>query len=1569
MIEEGPIQGQKNSNLSHKILNKSPVVVFLWEKEKDWSIEFVSSNVSEVLGCEIEDSNASNVNLKTLIHPQDLDVFSDEIDQLNQRKNKRGTHRPFRLKCKDTSYIWVKLFTHVRSRKNKDIVYEGVLYNITQDVQREENLQNEIEASHQKTLQYKTFANASFEGIMISENGIGVECNSKALEMLGYTLEEATGLPATAVIADESKSLVIDNMNNDYSKPYDVVAQRKDGTKFNAEIQGRNFVQGERLLRITAIRDITERKKGEKALNDSREELFKSNQVLQRKTNFLKTVNEFTHEVAMSKTIKALIISLVGVAKNKFSFEDCVVYLCDKSSDQLVEQGRRSLKSRKTLKKGVGIVGTAALEGKAIWVKDTSKDSRYIVDEKMRYSELAVPIMCNGEVLGVIDSEHSEKNYFTQEHVDVLETIANIAGSRIKQISSQKALLESELKHRLIFEKAKDSIFLIKDGLFVDCNNVTIKMFGCATKEDLVGESPVKFSPKIQPDGRYSEAKAKEKINNAYSGKTQTFYWLHKKMDGSIFDAEVILNRFRMNDELYLQAVVRDITERKMMELTLKKSEKLYRNLIELTSTVAWEIDVNTNQFTYMSAQIEKVSGYTKEQWKDLSFWEDTIHPEDKDQAIDYCRRAVTKGVNHSFEYRMIKANGEVAWINKVVSVVKVNDNVVGLRGYFLDITEEKTSEKIKEEYTQKLRDKVTELEEAKENYRRLFDDNRVSLLEEDFTIPCNRIEELKASGVKDFLKYAKSNPEFINQCIKDIKVVQVNKASVVLFKADSKEHLVGSTSRIKTESTPGHYTRIFNEIFKNQYEIISETSFRDLSGQIIYGIEKIHLNRDHKLDTVTANISIINITERVIVEQKLQERNEHLMTVTEALSDKNKMLIDSRFRFENLFEQNPISVWEEDVSETIALLKSLDLNNEEVLNYLDKHPQFVERCAKSIQVLNVNSYTLRLFGIDSKKELYNLLIESFNEKSYEVFKEGLVSLHNGDRKYSKETQYKKKNGEIIQAILKLVLIDDGGTAIVSIIDITPLKKTQKELFRAKERAEENETHFRTIFDTYIDPVSIGRLSDSKLVRINKGFTNKIGYKESEVIGKTAIDLNIWVDIEARKKTIAEVKKNGFVHGVEMELRLRNGEIRTELLSLRKFSVKNEDFLLVVSHDITLRKNAENELLNKQKELIEAKEKAEEADRLKTEFLNNLSHEIRTPLNGIIGFSSFLSDEFLSEELRNQYVKIIQSSGGQLVRVIDEILEISKLEKNQLVPQKVEVDIERLLFDLYSIFKLKAEEKGISLSLIGDSKVEVQQMITDETKLNKILSNLLQNALKFTSKGGIEFGYKVIGSFIEFYVKDTGIGIDVQKQNRVFERFAQEDKSIAPTYGGLGLGLSIVKEHVDLLGGSVNLVSSKGMGSTFLVSLPYDPVEKVNLEPVIEIPRVENIDIQTIQVLVVEDDEVSSRLMIRLIDKLLVNSVVVHAVNGQEAVDYVKQIGYFDLILMDINIPILNGYQATAAIKKINPKIPIVAQTAYSTSEDIKRIEDAGCVDFISKPIKPTLLEGLFEKYLPQNLK
>jgi PAS domain S-box-containing protein len=372
--------------------------------------------------------------------------------------------------------------------------------------------------------------------------------------------------------------------------------------------------------------------------------------------------------------------------------------------------------------------------------------------------------------------------------------------------------------------------------------------------------------------------------------------------------------------------------------------------------------------------------------------------------------------------------------------------------------------------------------------------------------------------------------------------------------------------------------------------------------------------------------------------------------------------------------------------------------------------------------------------------------------------------------------------------------------------------------------------------------------------------------------------------------------------------------------------------------------------------LLRAKEKAEEADKLKTAFLANMSHEIRTPMNAILGFSQLLSIPNLTDEKKEQYLNIINTKGNSLVKLINDIIDASKVEAGQLTLAFTSFRVNDLLKTIKQFYdkeKVFQQRESLEIRLTIPKRSNRLEIFSDQGRLEQVLTNLMDNALKFTEKGFIEFGYTIDDKSIDFYVADSGVGIDSSKQQLIFDRFRQVEGDALRFKGGTGLGLSISKGIVDLLGGKIWVESSLGKGAKFFFSLPNSVVkEGLTDEEVIAADEIESKfpDWKNLVLLIAEDEEVNYLLLKELLEPTGVN--MLWARDGAQAVELVSNIKKIDAILMDIKMPIMNGYAATMEIRQINASIPIVAQTAYAFTEDRQKAEAAGCDDYLVKPIQ-----------------
>ena len=393
------------------------------------------------------------------------------------------------------------------------------------------------------------------------------------------------------------------------------------------------------------------------------------------------------------------------------------------------------------------------------------------------------------------------------------------------------------------------------------------------------------------------------------------------------------------------------------------------------------------------------------------------------------------------------------------------------------------------------------------------------------------------------------------------------------------------------------------------------------------------------------------------------------------------------------------------------------------------------------------------------------------------------------------------------------------------------------------------------------------------------------------------------------------------------------------------------------------RNNLEQLVNNRTSELEIAMKKAEENDKLKTAFLQNISHEIRTPMNAIIGFSALLKQQDLPKEERNQFVDIINGSCNQLLSIINDIINIATIESGQAKVNESRVNINSVVKIFYEQFKLKTLSKNVELSYkttLDDKEAYFQ---IDETKFIEIFSNLINNAIKFTENGTVEYGYEVRGSFLQFYVKDSGIGIASEQHDKIFERFRQAGSTIASKFGGTGLGLSISKAYVELLGGHIWLKSEEDKGSEFYFTIPIKRlVSKNNSQTLSQhIEKAENKTAYRAHILVVEDEEFNFRYLQKILS--ILHFSVERASNGLEAVEKCKINKDIKLILMDIKMPEMDGYEAVRLIRTFNPTIPIIAQTAYALAKDKEKIMESGFDDYITKPIDKNLLVDCIEKY------
>ena len=647
------------------------------------------------------------------------------------------------------------------------------------------------------------------------------------------------------------------------------------------------------------------------------------------------------------------------------------------------------------------------------------------------------------------------------------------------------------------------------------------------------------------------------------------------------------------------------------------------------------------------------------------------------------------------------------------------------------------------------------------------------------------------------------------------------------------------------------------------------------------------------------------------------------------------------------LIEQLEMLPWKEDNQEEsqhlIQLLKlairKAQLNSDSLA---EKMTEGVAQCqiicdsegaAYDYRFISVNKAFETHTGIQADKAVGKTILEIFPDvEKFWIKFYGDVALtqksnstthynHNTKRHYT-STAYSSTKGEFT------MLFKDSTESIELTAANLEIVKSQTHNSAVINHMQEAFAHCEIICDATGEPINY------RFINVNEAFVNHTGVTSKDAIGKTILD--IFPDLE---KSWIKIFGQVAITNIPSSF-IKYNHNTNRYYQVNAFSPAKGEFASF-RRDITDQET-------KRIELEKAYLKAEENDKLKSSFLANMSHEVRTPMNAILGFSSLLEDDAVSEKEKKVCLKQIKSSGNKLLTIISDIVDISKIDAKQQKLVFEECDLNQLFDELYNQYSVLNTNAELSIKIEKEQKDRFI-ILTDETRLNQILSNLIDNALKYTQKGEVKIGYRLKDNTLEFYIKDTGIGIKKENQKIIFERFAQVNDPSSAVASGTGLGIPIAKGLIELFKGKIWFTSAHQKGSTFYFSIPINVQKERKTETTFN---------HTL--LIAEDDDVNFLLLELWLNR---HFNIIRAINGVEAVRLYNEHDSIDLILMDIRMPYMDGIEATKEIRKTDSAIPIIAHTAYAMNEESFAIKKAGCNQVLIKPITREMLFAVLATY------
>lgn len=1005
--------------------------------------------------------------------------------------------------------------------------------------------------------------------------------------------------------------------------------------------------------------------------------------------------------------------------------------------------------------------------------------------------------------------------------------------------------LEKNTEFKSLLEGTKDGVLIVNKSLKVIELNPAFLAITELKKEDIIGKSGFilakKFgSPKVL-------GVLLKNLKKMVLGKTIEEYQIPYK-DKTL----AISSGLNFKTNLYY-VTIRDVSENKRAQTALKDSENLYKTLFNSSKDAIMTIDVETMKFSSGNMAILKMFGLKNlDEFLNKNPWE--ISPKiqkdgsySKEKALKNIHIALEEG-HTQFEWEHIRANGEIFPVIVTLTNIKTEDKTI-IQAIVRDLSQEKQHRK--------------KIYESEEKYKILVESSNdgIFIAQNEMVKYANpKMTEITGYSTDEILN--KSFFDFVaNEEINRVKALYKNRhndnkapenyQSIAISKSGKKIDVNVSVITIKYNGESAIQV-ILRDITQQKeaekslaeseekFKFLSKSTFEGIivhqNGIIIDANEAFyHMTGYSKEEAAGKNLIdyVILAEDKKLVYSKITQKQVKPYTITARRKDGTLFIaeLEAKDVFHNGKKVRIAAI--RDVTETHELQKNLEIS-EEIYRTV-----FENTGTATCIINNEGLITLANTKFSSLSGLP--LNKIINKKKWSDFvhPEDLKRMNQQhqlrrNNKQEAQSQYEFRfvdyHNNIKHILVVVDMIPDTTNSVTSLLDITNLKNAEQllkeneekliiqnhELTLAKQNADKNQANLQLIIKKSPIPMVITDLNE-KVEYVNDKFIKKFGYTIEDLPTAHAWGKLAYPDIDYRNQVQESwnkaIQKAIDTHSdIEMQkwdLHTKNGRIKT----CEFYMVPIENKFLIVMKDIT------KEIKNKQ-ELIRAKEKAEESDRLKSSFLANMSHEIRTPMNGILGFTELLKEPNLTGDEQKMYIDIIKRSGDRMLDTVNDLIDISKIETGQMLTVKAEVNINDELEVIYNFFKPEAENKGLKLEWLYQLSEDINIIQTDKHKLHSLLTNLIKNAIKYSDQGLIEIGAYQEQQFIEFYVKDEGIGIPENRLDAIFQRFEQVDFLDVRAFEGSGLGLAICKAYAEMLGGRIWLESTLGVGSVFYFNIP-----------------------------------------------------------------------------------------------------------------------------------------------------